>query len=60
LDKLGGIRQWIESINDSLKGQLPLEDHGGHISQGGWARIRQRILALAAGVRRSWARWGPD
>jgi hypothetical protein len=26
LGKLGGIRQWIESINDSLKGQLPLED----------------------------------
>jgi hypothetical protein len=25
---LGAIRQWIESINDTLKGQLSLEDHG--------------------------------
>jgi len=25
--KLGGIRHWIESINDTLKGQLSLEDH---------------------------------
>jgi hypothetical protein len=28
--KLGGVRQWIESINDTLKGQLSLEDRGGH------------------------------
>jgi hypothetical protein len=27
--KLGGIRQWIESVFDTLKGQLTLEDHGG-------------------------------
>ena len=26
---LGGIRQWIESVNDTLKGQLDLERHGG-------------------------------
>ena len=32
--KLGGIRQWIESINDTLKGQLSLEQHGGHIPEG--------------------------
>ena len=60
LGKLGGIRQWIESINDSLKGQLSVEHQGGHIPQGVWGRICQRILALAGGVWRSWALWGPD
>lgn len=52
--KLGGIRQWIESINDTLKGQLSLELHGGHIPEGVWVRVCQRILALAAGVWHSW------
>lgn len=26
---LGGVRQWIESVNQTLKGQLDLERHGG-------------------------------
>ena len=26
---IGWIRQWIESVNDTLKGQLDLERHGG-------------------------------
>jgi len=51
---LGGIRQWIESINDTLKGQLSLEDHGGHIPEGVWVRVCQRVLALATGV---WINW---
>ena len=55
--KLGGIRQWIESINDTLKGQLSLEDHGGHVPTGVWARVCQRILTLAAGVWHSWTLW---
>jgi Transposase DDE domain len=55
--KLGGIRQWIESINDTLKSQLSLEHHGAHIPAGVWARICQRILALAAGVWHSWTLW---
>jgi hypothetical protein len=55
--KLGGMRQWIESINDSLKGQLSLEDHGGHIPEGVWARICQRVLALAAGIWHNWLLW---
>jgi hypothetical protein len=25
---LGGVRQWIESVNQTLKGQLDLEQHG--------------------------------
>jgi Transposase DDE domain len=55
--KLGGVRQWIESINDSLKGQLSLEDHGGHIPEGVWARVCQRLLALAAGIWHNWLLW---
>jgi len=47
---LGGIRQWIESINDTLKGQFSLERHGGHTPEGVWTRVCQRVLALAAGV----------
>lgn len=31
--KLGGIRQWVESIFNALKGQLTLEDHGGRTPQ---------------------------
>lgn len=28
--KLGSIRQWIESIIDTIRGQLSLERHGAH------------------------------
>lgn len=52
--KLGGIRQWIESVYDTAKGQLSLEQHGGHIPEGVWVRVCQRVLALAAGVWHNW------
>jgi len=55
--KLGGIRQWIESIYQTTKSQLSLEDHGGHIPEGVWARVCQRVLALAVGVWHSWQLW---
>lgn len=51
---LGGVRQWIEAIFDTLKGQLGLEHHGGRTSQGVGARVAQRLLALAAGVWHNW------
>jgi len=51
---LGGIRQWIESINDTLKGQFSLERHGGHTPEGVWTRVCQRVLALAAGCWHNW------
>jgi hypothetical protein len=51
---LGGIRQWVESIIDTLKGQLGLEQHGAHTPQGLWVRVAQRLLALAAAV---WFNW---
>jgi hypothetical protein len=51
---LGGVRQWIESIIDTTKGQLNLERHGGRTLNGVWARICQRVLALAIGVWNNW------
>lgn len=51
---LGGIRQWIESIIDTAKGQLSLERHRGRTLDGLRARVCQRILALAAGVWHNW------
>ena len=54
---LGGVRQWIESIINTTKSQLSLEEHGGHIPEGVWARICQRMLALAAGVWHNWLLW---
>ena len=48
---LGGVRQWIESVFDSLKGQLSLERHGARTLGGLVARVAQRLLALAAGLR---------
>jgi len=42
------LRQIIESINDTLKGQLDLESPGGHTMAGVCVRIAQRVLALTA------------
>jgi hypothetical protein len=44
------VRQLIESINDTLKGQLDLEQHGGRSTEGVAVRIAQRVLALAAAI----------
>ena len=44
------IRQLIESVNDTLKGQLDLELHGGRTIDGVGARIAQRLLALTAAI----------
>jgi hypothetical protein len=44
------LRQVIESINDTFKGQLNLEQHGGHTPAGVWVRIVQRVLALTAAI----------
>jgi len=51
---LGGARQWIESIIDTHKGQLRLEDHGAHTIPGLTTRISQRLLALAAALWHNW------
>jgi Transposase DDE domain len=44
------IRQLIESVNDTLKGQLDLELHGGRSIDGVTARVAQRLLALTAAI----------
>jgi hypothetical protein len=44
------VRQLIESVNDTLKGQLDLELHGGRTIDGVTARIAQRLLALTAAI----------
>lgn len=44
------LRQVIESVNQTLKGQLDLERHGGRTDQGILARILARILALTAAI----------
>jgi hypothetical protein len=42
------LRQLIESVNQTFKGQLDLERHGGHTPVGVAVRVLQRILALTA------------
>jgi Transposase DDE domain len=44
------LRQVIESVNWTLKGQLDLERHGGRTPAGIYARILARILALTAAI----------
>jgi hypothetical protein len=44
------IRQLIESVNDTLKGQLDLEEHGGRTFEGVAVRVAQRILAMATAI----------
>lgn len=44
------LRQTIESVFDTFKGQLDLERHGGKTVAGVCARVAQRILALTAAI----------
>ncbi|MBL3671593.1 IS982 family transposase [Streptomyces sp. M2CJ-2] len=44
------LRQVIESVNETFKGQLDLEQHRGRTPGGVIARVLQRILALTAAV----------
>ncbi|BCJ48767.1 transposase [Actinoplanes sp. NBRC 14428] len=44
------VRQLIESVNDTLKGQLDLEQHGGRTFAGVAVRIAQRLLAMSAAI----------
>jgi hypothetical protein len=51
---LGGMRQWIESVCDKCKDQLALERHGARTAEGIYARVAQRLLALAACIWHNW------
>jgi Transposase DDE domain len=52
---LGGMRQWVESVYDTAKDQLALERHGARTAAGVFARIAQRLLALAACIWHNWS-----
>jgi hypothetical protein len=56
---IGWIRQSIESVNDTLNGQLDLERHGGTTTEGLYARITQRLLAMAVCIWHNWATDAP-
>jgi hypothetical protein len=47
---LQAIEAGHESVNDTFKGQLNLEQHGGHTPTGAWVGIVQRVLALTAAI----------
>jgi Transposase DDE domain. len=47
---LGALRQWVESVFWTCKGQLTLEAHGARTLQGICTRVALRLLALAAGL----------
>jgi hypothetical protein len=51
---LGGVRQRIESVNQTLKGQLGLEAHGGRTPAGVFTRVAQRLLAMATAIWHNW------
>jgi hypothetical protein len=44
------LRQVIESVNETFKGQLNLERHRGRTPGGVAVRVLQRILALTAAI----------
>lgn len=47
---LKSLRQLIESVNDTLKGQLDLEQHGGRSIDGVAVRVGQRLLAMTCAI----------
>jgi hypothetical protein len=49
------IRQRIESIIQTTKRQLSLEQHGARTTRGVIARLAQRLLALATAIWHNWA-----
>jgi hypothetical protein len=49
------LRQRIESVNESVKGQLGIEHPGAHEIDGLFARVVQRLLALNAAIWHNWA-----
>jgi hypothetical protein len=51
---LRAVRQNIESVNQTLKGQLDLERHGGRTPAGVAVRILQRVLAMTAAIWHNW------
>ncbi|MEZ0115936.1 hypothetical protein ABH920_009978 [Catenulispora sp. EB89] len=48
------LRQRIESVNQSLKHPLGIEQPGAHRPDGLFTRIVQRLLALNAAIWHNW------
>jgi hypothetical protein len=48
----------LQCVTD-FKNQLGLERHGGRVPAGLWARIAQRLLAMAACIWHNWAAGEP-
>jgi hypothetical protein len=48
------LRQRIEGIIWTLKNQLGLERHNARTTEGLWARLSQRVLALNAAIWHNW------
>lgn len=44
------LRQIVESVFDTLKGQLSLERHGGRTASGVIVRVLQRLLAMTTAI----------
>ena len=55
----GWLRQRVEAIIWTLKNRLGLERHGARTSEGLWARVCRRILALNAAIRHNWLAGAP-
>jgi hypothetical protein len=53
------LRQRIEAIIWTLKNQLGLERHHARTTEGLWARLSQRILALNAAIWHNWTTSAP-
>jgi len=51
---LRAVRQSIESVNETFKSQLDLEQHGGRTMTGVAVRNLQRVLALTAAIWHNW------
>jgi len=51
---LRAVRQSIESVNETFKSQLDLEQHGGRTMTGVAVRVLQRVLALTAAIWHNW------
>jgi hypothetical protein len=48
------LRQRVEAVIWTLKSQLGLEEHGGRVLSGLWARVVQRLLALNVVIWHNW------
>lgn len=54
-----GIRQWIEPVFDTHKGQLGLERHRARTLAGVYARVGAKILAMSAAIWHNWVIGAP-